>query len=167
MAPGSSLLALTYLSIGEGFEALQKVSTEEVVEFIPSAAGSSLLMSGDASKLEQLREQLPPPSSARLIRSVSEQVTKAWLGLESPPLKSVLVVFESPRLGDVFEAAMRMEQSGYVPFDLRFLRGASAMGYVLATGDGGPVPHTADLQGQMTMIGHPSDALKSFFEIRA
>ena len=167
MKAGFSLLALSYDSIGEGFEALQKASSQDVIEMIPSASGSTLLISGEAAALEKLREQLPAPSSARLVKSVSEQVAKSWLGLENPPLKSVLVVFESSSLGDVFEAATRLEKSGYVPFDLRLLRGAKPMGYVLATGDGGPVPQTADLHGQLTMIGHPSEALKSFFEVQA
>lgn len=167
MKAGSSLLALTYDSIGEGFEALQRVSAQDVIEMIPSAAGASLLISGETSALEKLREQLPAPTSARLVKSVSEQVTKSWLGLENPPLKSVLVVFESSSLGDVFEAATRLEKHGYLPFDLRLLRGATPKGYVLATGDGGAVPPTADLHGQMTMIGHPSEALKSFFEVQA
>lgn len=167
MKPGSALLAVNYGSIGEGYEALQKVGKDhDVIEMIPSAAGSTLLIAGEAGALENLLRELPPPESSRLIAAVGEPVARAWLGLENPPLRSVLAVYESSAVGEVFEAAVRFEKQGYVPFDLRVLRGAQAKAYVLATGDGGEVPSVADLRGQLTLIGRPSDALRSFFELQ-
>lgn len=167
MIAGSALLSVDFDSVGEGFEALQKIAAHDVLEFIPSAAGASLLISGEIASLEKLLPALPAPRHSRMIKSVSETVAKAWLGLENPPLKTVLAVFESSAIGDVFEAAVRLEKTGYLPFDLRLLRGATPKAYVLATGDAGAVPPVADLRGQLTLIGHPSDALKAFFEIRA
>lgn len=168
MRPGSGLLVLDYAGLGEAYGALQllKTGSVEVVELIPSAGSTILMLSGLRDELILIEKIFPVPRSRHLIESLPERTIDAWLGLQNPPLEMCLAIFESDSIGAVFEASVRFEQAGIRPFDLRILRGATVKAYVFATGEG-EWPNLSDLRGLGTKIQNPSVALKEFFEVSA
>lgn len=164
MKAGDALLVLTYDLLGTAYQAIQAVQDADVAELIPAAGETTLLLTGASRALVLMEESLPRPLSSRFLENVPASVIEAWLGLRNPPLQSQFAIFESEAIADVFEAAIRLDKAGVVPFDLRILRGAKTKAYVMATGETDAL-FLQDLNGTLTMIPGPSPLLRDFFEI--
>lgn len=166
MKPGASLAIVETPTLGGGYAAIQGVHEPlEVFELIPSGPGAVVLVSGPGAELAKWIAMFPRENSRLVLPS--EQVIQSYLGLENPPLGQIFGCFESQRIGDVFEAAFRLEQAGWLPFDLRIQRGATLRASVFATGAGDvKEPRLQDLHGAWTSIKDPSTSLRDFFELR-
>lgn len=165
MKPGESLLVSDMGSIGEAYEAIQKLpSTVEVFEMIPGAGGATLLLSGLAEALRECQRDLLDQKSAKILQP-SEEIIQAYLGLKALPLKRYFGCFESTQTAEVFEAATRLEKAGWQIFDLRILRGSFLKTSLLATAEDSAAAQLGDLQGVWTQIKEPSEKLRTFFEI--
>ncbi|MBX3039887.1 MAG: hypothetical protein KF789_04150 [Bdellovibrionaceae bacterium] len=166
MKVNEGLLVCEMKSLGAAYGVVQHISREslQVTEIIPTADGAVLLVSGPIDCLVDLLSSANEVVSNRIIPALSAQVIESYLGLKNPPLDKELFVFEGRQIGDVFEAAVRLEAAGAKPFDLRILRGGNPRAYVLATGDAG-ISFSADgLIGQFSRIENPNEQVRTFFE---
>ena len=167
MKTGSSLLVCEMKSVGSAYSLIQEMKPEkhETVELIPNADGAVLMVSGQMDDLLQLLRKANDVFTSRFIENLSPAVIEAYLGLQNPPLSEQFMLFESRQVGDVFEAAGRMEAQGLKPFDLRILRGSGLRAYVMASGPRAASFSTDGLSGQLTSIENPNPVLKSYFEL--
>ncbi|HRO66362.1 MAG TPA: hypothetical protein PL182_02225 [Pseudobdellovibrionaceae bacterium] len=167
MKANEGLLICEMKSLGAAYGVIQHISQESlrVTEIIPTAEGAVLLVGGPVDSLVELLRFASEVVSNRIIPSLSKQVIESYLALQNPPLEGNLFIFEGRQIGDVFEAAARLEAAGAKPFDLRVLRGGSPRAYVLATGGAVPSFSTDGLVGQFSRIENPNENVRKFFEI--
>lgn len=161
MKPGQSLLITELATLGEAYEAIQKLPDGvEVFELIPGGEGATLLVQGPPGALQGLF----PRAAGRVVQP-SEKIIKAYLGLAAQPLKKYFGCFESQKVAEVFEAATRLEKAGWQVLDLRILRGSFPKTSLLATIEDSTTVELKDLQGVWTQIKEPGEKLRAFFEI--
>lgn len=167
MKVNEGLLVCEMKSLGAAYGVVQHISREslQVTEIIPTADGAVLLVTGPIDALVDLLSSANDVASNRIIPSLSAQVIESYLGLQNPPLDGDLFIFEGRQIGDVFEAAVRLEAAGVKPFDLRILRGGNPRAYVLATGSPSAVFSADGLIGQFSRIENPNQTVSRFFEM--
>lgn len=169
MKVGESLLVCEMKSVGAAYSLMQEMRPElhDTIELIPNSDGAVLMVSGKMDDLLQLLRKANDIFSSRFIENLTPAVIESYLGLQNPPLGERFMLFESRQVGDVFEAACRMESQGLTPFDLRILRGSGLRAYVMGSGPAGAAISTDGISGQLTQIENPNPVLKSYFEISA
>lgn len=168
MKVGESLLVCDFKFLGAAYDLIHHIPADgpAKLDLIPTSEGATLLVSGEINALVDLLRKAKDMNTNRLIENIGPSVIEAYLGLSNPPLSDSLVVFESRMVGDVFEAAVRLESAGYKVFDLRILRGGAPRAYVLATGAQAETPITTEnLSGQLTTFSHPGPRLREFFAL--
>lgn len=166
MKAGGALLILELNSVGAAYEVIQGADAAgvESVELISSVSASVVLLSGEEATLKAVAARFSNAKS-KILSNVPEGVIEAYLGLQSPPLTKSFLCFEGPRIAHVFEAACRLHGAGFLPFDLRVLRGGNELKATLLCQGAGTRPDLKDLTGTLTFIESPSTSLKNFFQI--
>lgn len=155
-------------TLGRAYELLQKISADDVelTEVIPMSEGAALLLLGSDQILQAFTESSDSTvRNLQIIKNFSDTLLEAYLGIKNPPVSGSLMIFESSVMGDVFEAARRLDQAGAEVFDLRILRGGAPKAYLFATGQAGEGFAVEGLVGTFTQIESPQDLVKSYFEI--
>lgn len=162
----NSILVFETVHLGQAYEALQTLPAGlESFEVISGSGVNLVILQGPEQRLRAYQESLSGTAHPRLVSPWTETLEKARLGLENPQLEKTFIVFESSRIGDVFEAAARLEKNGFNVFDLRVLRGSDLKAHLFATGDSKVGKELSDLHGTLTQIHEPSSFVRQHFEL--